>query len=683
MSLKALGALAMASAMATGSLAAKRPNVVVFIVDDMGWQDTSVPFHTSRTPLNDKYCTPNMERLAAEGMLFTNAYGAPVCSPSRISLMTGANATRHRVTNWTLYKNKDTSEDYKNLTSPTWNMNGMSLEPCENAYCAPSLPNELRNNGYRTIIVGKSHLGAVDTPGAEPRNLGFDVNVGGHAAGGPGSYLPEHEFSARWRGGDGVWDIPHLGEHAKKGEFLTEALTHEANKAIDDAVFDQKPFFLYFSHYAVHVPFEPDNRYMAKYLSRGLDKTEAMYAALVEGMDASLGSVMDNLKRHGVENDTIVVFLSDNGGLAAHGRTAPLNTQNAPLRSGKGSAYEGGIRVPMIVKWPGVSKPSSRCDVPVIVEDLFPTLMSMVGSGDVKQLKKRWDGRDISPLLRSRGKFDVNRPLFWHYPNYWGVAGLGVQPFSAVRVGSFKLIYFYQEARFELYDLSKDIGEEHDLAQAMPEKVRSLCAVLMKQLRKVKAQTPVNKATGKALPYPSPQQSLLDFSLNAWKHDKEMRIQDAYKWLYHATLGGEHAVTSDEGPRRWMDAEWPTLREPFKNEPLMVKLRPDGKLIRVNLRPFRAVGGDKEKLLQAFVASAKEFHADRSEFVREWSALGTFLKAKGKQGLLSYVGWQKLDAEAKKQGYPAIDHSPEYEKAAKPAYRVMLASVWEKMEKGK
>jgi len=176
-------------------------------------------------------------------------------------------------------------------------------------------------------------------------------------------------------------------------------------------------------------------------------------------------------------------------------------------------------------------------------------------------------------------------------------------------------------------------------------------------------------------------QSLLDFSLNAWKQDKEMRIQDAYKWLYHATLGGEHAVTSDEGPRRWMDAEWPTLTEPIKNEPLVVKLRPDGKLIRVNLRPFRDAGGDKEKLLQAFVASAKQFHADRSEFVREWAALGSFLKGKGKWQKLSYDGWQKLDAETKKQGYPAIDHSADYEKATKPAYRVMLASVWEKMAK--
>lgn len=669
----------MAGSVIAGAEAVKRPNVVVFIVDDMGWQDTSVPFHSQRTPLNDKYCTLNMERLASEGMLFTNAYAAPVCSPSRISLMTGANATRHRVTNWTLYQDIDTSQDYMNLTSPAWNMNGMALEPFRNAYCSPSLPNELRKLGYRTILVGKSHLGAVGTPGADPRNLGFEINVGGHAAGGPGSYLPEHGYSARWRGGDGVWDIPHLGEHAKKGEFLTEALTQEANKAIDEAVRDKKPFFLYLSHYAVHVPFEPDNRYVAKYLERGMDPTESMYAALVEGMDASLGSVLDNLKRHGIDQETFIVFLSDNGGLAARGRTPPLNTQNAPLKSGKGSAYEGGIRVPMIVKWPGKVRPSSRCDVPVAIEDIFPTLMAVAGCRDVKVLKNGWDGRDISPLLLSRGKFDADRPLFWHYPNFWGMSGPGIQPFSSVRVGSYKLIYFYHEAKYELYDLSSDIGETHDLASSKPDKVRELALVMNRRLRKVKAQTPVDRQTGKPLPYPSVPPTLFEFSLNAWKSEKAMRVQDAYKWLYHATLGGEHAVTSDEGPRRWMDAEWPTLSQPYKGESLVVRLRPDGQLIRVNLRPFRSAGGAPEALLQAFVASAKQFHADKTDFIREWTALGEFLKAKGKWQNLAFSDWMKLDVEAKKQGYPAIDHSPEYLRDAHPAYRVLLASEWRKI----
>ena len=188
-----------------------KPNIVLFLVDDMGWQDTSVPFHTGATELNRRYRTPNMERLAKSGMKFTQAYACSVCSPTRVSLMTGLNAARHRVTNWTLRKNASNDRRHPTLAFPKWNVNGLSpVAGVERTVHAKALPAFLHDVGYRTIHVGKAHFGAVGTPGADPRNIGFDVNIGGHAAGGPGSFLGTQNFSAAWRKGDRVWDVPGL-----------------------------------------------------------------------------------------------------------------------------------------------------------------------------------------------------------------------------------------------------------------------------------------------------------------------------------------------------------------------------------------------------------------------------------------------------------------------------------------
>ena len=248
------------------ALGAERPNIVLFLVDDMGWQDTSVPFHTATTELNRRYRTPNMDRLAASGMKFTQAYACSVCSPTRVSLMTGLNAARHRVTNWTLKKNASNDRGHATLAFPKWNVNGLSpVAGIERTVHAKALPAYLREAGYRTIHVGKAHFGAIGTPGADPTNVGFDVNIAGHAAGGPGSFLGTQNFSAAWRRGGAVWDVPGLGKYHGKPIFLTEALTIEANSAVDQAVEDQKPFFLYMSHYAVHVPFAKDDRFYQKY----------------------------------------------------------------------------------------------------------------------------------------------------------------------------------------------------------------------------------------------------------------------------------------------------------------------------------------------------------------------------------------------------------------------------------
>jgi arylsulfatase A-like enzyme len=271
------------------------PNIVLFLVDDMGWQDTSVPFWTQSTPFNTRYETPSMERLARDGMKFTQAYATPVCSPTRISLMTGMNAARHRVTNWTLEKDsiKRMEKNHPDLIFPYWNVNGMSPVAGDSlAVHAMPLPQALHDRGYFTIHAGKAHLGAIGTPGEEPLNLGFDVNIAGHAAGAPESYLGTENFG-NGKEGKEVWAVPGLEAYHGKDIHLTEAITLEALKAIDSVATTQQPFFLYMSHYAVHTPIMPDDRFMQKYLEKGLDSIEAKYASMVEGMDKSLGDIMD------------------------------------------------------------------------------------------------------------------------------------------------------------------------------------------------------------------------------------------------------------------------------------------------------------------------------------------------------------------------------------------------------
>ncbi|MCH1505032.1 MAG: sulfatase-like hydrolase/transferase [Verrucomicrobiales bacterium] len=310
---------------------AERPNIVLFLVDDMGWQDTSVPFHTETMAFNKRYRTPNMERLANQGVKFTQAYACSVCSPTRISLMTGLNAARHRVTNWTLHKDATNDRNHPTLAFPKWNVNGLSpTKGIERTLHATALPAFLHEVGYRTIHVGKAHLGAVGTPGEDPRNLGFDINIAGHAAGGPGSFLGTQDCRPVWRKGAKVWDVPGLEQYHGKDVFLPEALTREALKAVDQSVSDEKPFFLYLSHYAVHAPFAEDRRFYQKYRNDGLERTEAMYAAMVEGMDKSLGDVMDRLAHHGISDETVVLFMSDNGGLSAVERGGEKHSHNQP-----------------------------------------------------------------------------------------------------------------------------------------------------------------------------------------------------------------------------------------------------------------------------------------------------------------------------------------------------------------
>ena len=475
--------LAVLTAAATSPAA--QPNIVFFLVDDMGWQDTSVPFHTGTTELNRRYRTPNMEKLAAGGVKFTQAYASAVCSPSRVSALTGMNAARHNVTNWTLRKDVSPDPADKRVQPPAWNVNGVCMDAgVAGTMKVTPLPALLREAGYRTIHAGKAHFGAVSTPGENPLNLGFDVNIAGHAAGGPGSFWGEKNYSAAWRSPERIWDVPGLEKYHGTDTYLTEAITIEAIAAVEKAVADRKPFYLYLSHYAVHAPFEKDPRFYQKYKDAGLKAHEAVYASMIEGMDKSLGDVMAALQRLGVDGNTVIVFMSDNG-------SPQENPRNLPLRGHKLRPYEGGTRVPLLAKVPGVTAAAAVCPAPVIIEDIFPTLLELAGVTWAGRTEQKVDGVSFLPLLKGAGS-DPARPFVWHFPHTYGQT-----PFSAIRVGDWKLIHHHVTGKLELFNLANDIGEAKDLSASEPEKTRTLAAELTRLLKERGALMPVDKTTGK------------------------------------------------------------------------------------------------------------------------------------------------------------------------------------------
>ena len=480
-----------------------KPNIIFFLVDDLGWQDTSVPFHSATTYFNKIYHTPNMKRLANEGMKFTNAYATSVCSPTRISIMTGMNAARHRVTNWTLNLDEKTDGRDSILQVPEWNMNGLNTTAgINNTVVANTLPELLKRENYFTIHVGKAHFAATGTPCANPLNCGFDVNIAGHAAGAPDSYNGLAFFG---NNNDGTpknhFSVPGLEKYHGIDINLTEVLTLEAKNVLDTVIKKDQPFYLYMSHYSVHSPIQEDSRYFQKYIDKGLDTIEARYASMIEGMDKSLGDLMVYLKENKLEDNTIILFMSDNGGLSAVARGGEKHKHNAPLKSGKGSAYEGGIRVPMIVKWPGKVQPNSLCNDYLIIEDFFPTILEMANVENRKTIQMI-DGQSFMPLLLHTNSDENNCPVFWHYPNIWGPSGPGINAYSAVRQGDWKLIYFHKNCLFELYNLEDDIGEENNLVLSNIEMKNKLAVVLGKYLKSVDAQLPFDNATGKRIPMP-------------------------------------------------------------------------------------------------------------------------------------------------------------------------------------
>ncbi|MFA5244875.1 MAG: sulfatase-like hydrolase/transferase [Pedobacter sp.] len=480
----------------------KKKNIIVFLVDDMGWQDTSVPFWHKSTPLNSIYHTPNMERLAKRGMKFSNAYANSVCTPTRVSLMTGMNVARHGVTNWTNVK-KDTPTDYPDsiLIPPVWNHNGLTAtRGVDNAITATPLPMLLKKAGYFNIHCGKAHFAPYGSPASDPLNIGFDVNIAGSAAGHPGSFLAEDRY--RNSPADTLWGVRGLDKYADQGLNLTEALTREAIATLTANKKSGKPFFLYMSHYAVHIPFSKDIRFYERYVKKGLSDTEARYAALIEGMDKSLGDLMDYLDSEGIADETYILFLSDNGGLTlAPPRGGEAHTQNLPLKMGKGSVYEGGIRVPMIAAGPGIPK-SATTNQYVGIDDIFPTILELAGLKKYKTTQQI-DGESIIPFLRDEQIKDEDKILLWHYPNNWTSVNLkGISWGSAMRKGKWKLLYFHKAAKLELYDLHADIGEKNDLSVMQLGILKEMAELMSAELKKKGAPMPIYKKTGKQIPWP-------------------------------------------------------------------------------------------------------------------------------------------------------------------------------------
>lgn len=474
------------------------PNIILFFVDDLGWQDTSVPFWDKKTKWNKRYHTPNMERLAQEGMKFTQAYATPVCSPTRVSLMTGMNAARHRVTNWTLRKDQiqPMEKNHEQLEFPYWNVNGLTMDSSiQNAVRATTFPSILQKAGYHTIHVGKAHLGAIGTPAENPLNIGFDINIAGHAAGAPKSYWGTQNFGNTEKFKGTPWPVPGLEKYHGKDVFLTEVLTQEAKLAMDVPVENNQPFFLYMSLYGVHTPIMSDDRFVEKYYQMGLDSTEAKYASMIESMDKSLGDLMNYVDEKNIGDNTIILFMADNGGLSAVARGGERHTHNTPLSSGKGSIHEGGIREPMLVKWKGVVEPNSVNSNYLIIEDFYPTILEMADVQDYDVVQKM-DGKSFISQLKNLKPLQQDRPLFWHYPNEWGPTGPGIGAFSAIRKGDWKLIYYHLDESFELFNIKNDIGETQNLANQERTVLSELAKELTNYLKEVDAQMPSHKTTG-------------------------------------------------------------------------------------------------------------------------------------------------------------------------------------------
>jgi arylsulfatase A-like enzyme len=423
-----------------------RPNLICILVDDLGWTDLGVQG-------SKFYETPNIDRLALQGMRFTQAYAAcTVCSPTRAALLTGKYPARLQLTDWI----RGHVRPYARLKVPDWTMH-LPLEE-------RTLAEALREAGYATASIGKWHLGG---PEFYPERQGFDENIGGTDKGSPPSYFSPYK-------------IPTLPD-GPPGEFLTDRLTEEAVKFIERN--QARPFFVYLPHYAVHTPLMGKSNVVARY-ERKADanrpQRHATYAALVESVDDSVGRLMRRLDDLGLTERTVILFTSDNGGLVLQNVTS-----NLPLRAGKGSAYEGGVRVPLFVKWPGVTPPGSICDTPVITPDFFPTLLAIAGlpappPGTV-------DGESLVPLLRQTGGLR-REAIYWHYPHYHPG---GATPYSAIRQGDFKLIEFFEDQHVELYNLRADLGETTDLAARQPDRAKALREKLRAWRHQVGAQLPI------------------------------------------------------------------------------------------------------------------------------------------------------------------------------------------------
>ena len=441
------GAWWLGSVWAAGADAeSRRPNFVFFLIDDLGWVDTGC--YGSRF-----YETPSIDRLAGDGMRFTNAYAACcVCSPTRASILTGKYPARLHLTDYIPGQKKP----WAMLRVPDWTPH-LALEEM-------TIAEALKAAGYVSASIGKWHLG--NEP-YYPERQGFDLNFGGCSAGNPPSYFYPYAKGTRTSLNIAT---------GKEGEYLTDRLTHEAEQFLENN--RDRPFFLYFPHYAVHTPLEAKKEKIEKYKAKAkpdAGQKNPTYAAMIESVDESVGRILKKLDELGIAGQTVVFFMSDNGGVARI-------TSNAPLRAGKGTLYEGGIREPLIVRWPGVVEPGSVCETAVISVDFYPTILAMAGLEPAAG--QTVDGVSLVPLLRQIGGVQRDA-VYWHYPHYHET-----KPCGAIRQGDYKLIEYYEDGRLELYNLRADIGEQNNLAESTPEKAAELRGRLEEWRQSVGAQMP-------------------------------------------------------------------------------------------------------------------------------------------------------------------------------------------------
>ncbi|MDP6442715.1 MAG: sulfatase [Pirellulaceae bacterium] len=467
-----LGSL-LASLLPSLAAAAERPpNFVFLLVDDLGWADVGA--------FGSRYHeTPHIDRLAELGMRFTDGYAAcPVCSPTRASILTGRHPVRVDITDWIpgMAASRIANARFQHVED----RDSLALDEL-------TIAEALRPAGYQSFFAGKWHLGGA---GELPTDQGFDFNVGGFHVGSPpgGYYSP--------------WKNPHL-KSKRDGEYLTERLTEESISFLrsrDRA----RPFLLYLSYYNVHTPIQPYRKRVAHFAEKAAESFEgrtptkaerrgqsrlrqdnAAYASMVAAVDDSVGSILAELDRLKLTESTVVFFFSDNGGLCTKNKAGP--TSNLPLRSGKGWLYEGGVREPMIVRAPGLTKAGSVCSTPVVSMDFFPTMMELAGLP--AQPDRRVDGKSLTPLLRGE-RPKLARSLYWHYPHYHGSTWT---PGAAIRQGDWKLIEFYEFDQVELYNLREDIGETRDLSKVQVEKTAELRRQLASWQKRLGAKMPQPK----------------------------------------------------------------------------------------------------------------------------------------------------------------------------------------------
>ena len=451
----------------------QQPNIIFTLIDDMGWKDLGCYG-------SEFYETPNIDRLAEEGVRFTDAYAAcPVCSPTRASIMSGKYPASVGVTDWIGAHTKG-----KLIDAPY--IDHLPLEE-------KSVASSLKEGGYDTWHIGKWHLGESDY---YPEKHGFDVNIGGNHLGAPhkGFFSP--------------YDLENISD-GPEGEYLTDRLTDEAVDLIKNK--GEKPFFMYLSHYAVHGPIQAPASLIEKYKKKakkmGLDEqdpfvkgekfpcehkknhhvtrriiqSDPVYAAMVENLDTNMGKILDTLEETGQAENTIIVFTSDNGGLST-AEGSP--TTNLPLNEGKGWMYEGGVREPLLIRWPGVIEPGKICEVPVTSPDFYPTMLEMANLP--LQPNQHTDGVSLMPILKEDKSLDRDA-IFWHYPHYGNQGGT---PGSSVRMGDYKLIEFFENGHLELYNLRTDLSETKDLSNEKPELAKKMQQRLIAWRKSINALIP-------------------------------------------------------------------------------------------------------------------------------------------------------------------------------------------------